>query len=112
MKPLTCRAGYPMPFSTKDGKRYEVWGFCATVSDTTAASRFTLVDSPDFKIIANDKDLNPVNNRRPIVDVKGLANGDGYLSVIFPEPYKTIEGVVIAASTANLEAGKTFVYVR
>lgn len=108
MRPLTCRAGYPMPIARG---RFEVWGFCATVNNTAAVSRLTLVDSEDYAPVANDSTLCAANERRLMTDAKGLANGDGYLSVIFPEPIKTIKGVTVAATT-NLEAGKIFVYVR
>lgn len=109
MRPILCKGGYPIPIATG---RMEIFGFSATVNSTAAASRITLVDSEDFKIIPDDQDLNPVNNRRTFSDVKGIANGDAILTVMFPEPYKTIKGVTIADGTTNLVAGKNFVYVR
>ena len=107
MQPLTCRAGYPMPI--KKG-RVEIWGVVATVNDPTAVSRLTLVDCEDFHILTNEV-ITPVNNRRHILDLKGLANADGTLSMFFPEPIKTMRGLSVI-NTTNLEGGKIFVYIR
>ncbi len=109
MQPLMCRGGYPMPISL--GKK-EIVAISATVNDPTAASRITLIDSDDFKIVPNGDNMQYEDNRRLIFDQKGLANSDGVLGMVFPEPLKTTRGISVNSLTSNIEGGKVFVYVR
>jgi hypothetical protein len=104
MYPITCAGGYPIPI--KIGKM-SIVGIVATVNDPTAASRITLVDSAAGKELADDSDLKPA-----IVDLKGLANANGTIGVMFAEPIKLRDGVTIGRNTTNLIAGRTFVYIR
>lgn len=95
----TCVAGFPMP-AGRNG-RYEVCGFKAAVDDTTAASRVILWDDSSIKSTASSGKVylttaGPgVTVRAKVADVKGLANGDGYLEHSFPEPLKTRHGISI-----------------
>jgi hypothetical protein len=104
MQPLLCRGGYPLPIGK--GKK-EVFGVIATVSDPTAASRLSLVDSEDFSI---KPDVG--NMKRVFLDVKGLANTDGVIGCMFSEPIKVIDGIALNSASTNLVAGKTFLYIR
>jgi hypothetical protein len=95
----------------KKGK-FEIVGIVATVNDTTAASRLTLIDSDDFKVYPDASDIQWSHDRCTIFDQKGLANADATLGVIFPEPLKCNRGLALNSLSTNLVAGKTFVYVR
>jgi len=46
MYPITCPGGYNVP--AKQG-RFDVTGFCVTISDPTAAAEFAIVDDPEIK---------------------------------------------------------------
>jgi hypothetical protein len=109
MQPLLCKGGYPLPIGK--GMKY-ICGFVATVSNTAAASRLSLLDSAEYKIVDDGNDLQFKNSRRMICDVKGVANVDGTLKCMFPEPIKVLDGVTINSVSANLVAGRTFLYVR
>lgn len=95
----TCLAGFPMP-AGRSG-RFEVCGFKAAVLDTTAASRVILWDDssiPDTQKCGKvylDTTGPGITVRAKVADVKGLANGDGYLEHSFPEPLKTRHGLSI-----------------
>lgn len=95
----TCVAGYPNPAGRAG--RFEVCGFKAAVDDTTAASRVILWDDSTIKTTDScgnvylDTTGPGILNRAKIVDMKGLANGDGYLEHTFPEPLKTRYGISI-----------------
>jgi len=110
MQPVLCAGGYPIPI-TKKG-RHEIVAIVATVNDTTAASRLTLLDSEDYRIVDDGNDLQYKDKRRLIFDQKGMANADATLGVVFPEPLKVIHGFTITGATTNLVAGKTFIYTR
>lgn len=104
MYPITCMGGYPIPI--KKGK-FTVWGFNAVVTTPASASRLTLVDSEDFKEVADTQAMKPV-----LCDVKGVANGDGTICFIFPEPIKVRHGVSIGSGTTNIQAGRTTVFIQ
>lgn len=104
MYPLLCKGGYPVPI--KAG-RFSIVGVMATVNDPTAASRLTLIDSGEGLQVTDDQAMKPV-----ICDIKGLANADGTIGVMFAEPIKLRDGVSIGSNTTNLMAGRTIVYVQ
>ena len=109
MQPLMCAGGFPMPI--KKG-RFEIYAILATIDDTTVESRITLIDSEDFKIVPDSNDMQYKDSRRMIFDMKGLANADGCIGMVFPEPIKVIKGISLNSLSNNLTAGKTFVYTR
>jgi hypothetical protein len=109
MQPLLCKGGYPMPIT--NGK-HEIVAINATISNTAAVSRLTLIDSDDFKIVADSEAGNYSKNRRTILDLKGIANDGGNLTMVFPEPLKTTRGINISSLSTNTVGGKVFVYVR
>ena len=104
MQPLVCRGGFPLPIGK--GKK-EIYGVMAVVNDPTAASRLSLFDSENFNITTNAVDL-----KKTFCDLKGLANADGVIGCMFPEPIKVIDGVAMNGVSTNLIAGRTCLYVR
>jgi hypothetical protein len=110
MYPLTCRGGFPMPI--KAG-RFEVIGFRATVKTTTSDSRVRIIDDP--RIVEGDNwgyllPASYTGKETPLADVKGMADIDSNLEVLFPEPVKTRWGISVYAD--NIEAGSLELYVR
>jgi len=115
MYPLTCPGGYSVPLKTG---QYEIVGVRATVNDTTALSQIVLYD--DGGIISNTGRILPTSfdpgssgKKKTVLvcNVKGIANLDANLEVLFPEPIKTRYGLSISAST-NIVAGSLQVYCR
>lgn len=104
MYPITCAGGYPIPI--KVGRGLQIVALVVTVDDTTLASRCTFVDDDSFKEVEDTQALKTV-----IADLKGLANADGVLGFVFPEPIKVRKGITIANGT-NMIAGRTFVYIK
>jgi hypothetical protein len=104
MQPLLCKGGYPLPIGK--GKK-EIYGVVAAVNDTASASRLTLRDSNDFNVTPS-----AVNLKGIFADIKGLANADGVIGLMFSEPIKVIDGVCITSASTNLLPGRTFLYVR
>lgn len=110
MYPLQCAGGFPLPI--KAGK-LEIYGVSAVVSDTTAASRLTLIDDRNLpegavvgRVLGSDYD-----DDKGIIDIKGIASADGVLEQIFPEPLKLRHGLS-SVNSSNLVAGTIKVYVR
>jgi hypothetical protein len=103
MYPIQCAGGYPLPIKT--GK-FSVYGIIVTANSTSLATRLTLVDSDNFKEETDNQSLKTV-----IADLRGLANAEGVLGVMFPEPIRVRKGVTISNGT-NLLAGRTFVYIK
>ena len=91
MYPLTCAGGYPVPIAK--GK-FKVVGFVATVSDPTAASRVTFIDSDANTPLLDSQALKGV-----LADLKGLANADGVLGAFFDEPIHVRDGITISNLT-------------
>jgi hypothetical protein len=104
MYPITCAGGYPIPI--KAGRGLQIVALVVTASDTTAATRCTFVDDDSFKEVTDSQSLKTV-----IADLKGLANAEGVLGFVFPEPIKVRKGITISNGT-NMLAGRTFVYVK
>jgi hypothetical protein len=107
---LTCIAGFNAP--ARQG-RYEIVGASAAVDDTAAASELCIIDDPDInqsgkagRILASL----PTNQKGVLCYQKGLANGDGFLEWIAPEPIKTIYGTSLIFE--NLKPGTVCIYVR
>ncbi len=112
MQPLLCKGGYPMPITK--GK-FEILAVHATIEDTTAAARLTLLDSDDFAVVPDGVTMqykDNHNNRRLIFDQKVIANSSGAIEMVFAEPLKTIRGVSVNSLSSNTEGGKVFVYVK
>jgi hypothetical protein len=107
MYPITCKGGYPLPI--KAG-RFSIWGISITAANTAAASRITLVDCATNREVSDAEILTDKDTRPVLMDLKGLANGDGNLSFVFPEPIKVRNGVTIANGT-NLLPGRNIVYI-
>lgn len=102
MYPITCAGGYPIPI--KKG-RFKIHGFLVTAKTTSLATRCTFVDGDDFKEITDDQTMKPV-----LADLKGLANAEDVIGVMFPEPIQVRDGITISNGT-NLIAGRTLVYI-
>jgi hypothetical protein len=112
MYPLLCPGGYGVPVT---GARVDVIGVRAAVSSPASASRLILLDDPDIngdnfgRILS---DTAPYDNYSGfIVDVKGVADVDGNLEVLFPEPIRLRYGISVAETT-NLVPGSIMVYQR
>ena len=109
MYPNTCYAGFYMPLKVG---RFTVTGFKATVEDTTAASRVTLIDDKSL----NSRDvfgkIHPTSYalQTGLIDEKGVADADAILECIFPTPVKIRHGIS-AVATTNVEAGTLKLYV-
>ena len=104
MQPLRCSGGYALPIGK--GKK-EIYGVVATVSTTTSASRLALMDTDDYAIVSDT-----ASKKKHIIDLKGLANADGVIGCMFPEPIKVNDGVSLDSNSTNLIAGRTFLYIR
>jgi hypothetical protein len=110
MYPLTCRGGFPVPI--KAG-RFEVLGLRATVNTTTSNSRVRIIDDPSIKegdkwgkILSSDY----TGAGTVIADVKGMADIDANLEILFPEPVKLRYGASLIAE--NTVPGSISLYVR
>lgn len=109
---MQCVGGYAVPLK---GGRYQVVGMRATVSTTTTASRVVLCD--DSGITEGAKwgrfldGTTPYNYTTNVVDTKGIANVDGYLEVLYPEPLQVRHGLS-AVVTDNIIPGSLIVYIR
>ena len=109
---MQCQGGFNVPI--RAGK-FEICGIKATVETTSAAARLILAD--DTGIDTDDKfgrilpQATPYDYKVIFCDVKGLADVDGNLEVLFPEIFKTRNGIS-AIDTTNIVAGSLMVYVR
>jgi hypothetical protein len=89
---------------------FRIHGIVATVADPTAASRIALVDDVNIKkfdtqgYVLGDLD----NKQYVLCDFKGVANSDGTIGGILPEPIKTRHG--LSAYFDNVVAGSVCVY--
>jgi hypothetical protein len=105
----TCAGGYPNPIFAG---RNEILGFRATVNTLANNSRVSLWD--DAGISETDKTGyvrgTDYAGKTKLADVKGDADVDGNLEVIFPESIKTRRG--ISAAFENIVAGTFILYVR
>ena len=107
----TCKGGYPNPVGDLC-KWKELLGFRATVSDPTAASRIIFWDDDTFTEASKMGKIVPTTyeGKTKIADVKGIANADANLEVLFPESIKLRYGLSIA--TDNIIAGTAIMYVK
>jgi len=112
--PIQCTAGFPMPLVV--GK-YEILGFVAEISDTTADAQIAIYDDRTIKTEDAFGKLIAVadiyHTKTLLVDLKsdGAASGaSGYLEYDFPEPVKIRNGLSIAAD--NIKGGSLCVYRR
>jgi hypothetical protein len=103
MYPITCAGGYPIPI--KKG-RFKIWGVVVTSDSIAAATRLTLVDSADFKVLTDTQSLKTV-----LADLRGISSGEGMIGFMFPEPIQVRDGIAVANVT-NVLAGRTFVYIQ
>jgi hypothetical protein len=105
MYPITCAGGYPIPI--KKG-RFKIHGFLVTANNTASATRCTFIDSDDFKQITDT--ASNLKNKPVIFDLKGLANAEDTIGVMFAEPVHVRNGITIANGT-NLIPGRTLVFI-
>jgi len=98
---LTCAGGYPIPI---ERGKFHIVGFQVTADSTAAASRCTFIDSDAFKEVTDGQDYKNV-----ISDLKGIANVNGTLLHMLPEPIKVREGITVANWT---NVRRATVYVR
>lgn len=106
-----CHAGFPMPL--KAGK-FEIYGVRASISDTTAATRLTLVDDqdlPEGSRFGNIYSTSEVGSKKcAFVDERTVASTVGSIDVMFPEAIKMRNGVSMAGS--NLIGGTVTLLIR
>lgn len=102
---LQCAGGYANP--VKDGK-FNIMGVCATVKDTTAASRVTLVDNAQRACLASSY---AAQQEPEIIDIKGVANVNGILQVCFDDPLVARKGLS-CTNADNIVAGSLKVFVK
>lgn len=105
----TCAGGYPNPL--KAG-RYEVLGFRVTVKTPASASQIQLWDDSNIKDtdrVGYVKDID-ADLKTMIANIKGLANSDANLEVLFPEPLKLRRG--LSGAFTNIVPGSFFLYVK
>ena len=109
MYTITCPGGFPVP--AKAGK-FEVYGFCVTISDPTLDSQFALVDDSSIDQGGDTgRLLTTLTDQKGIlVNLKGLANIDTVLAYGFDEPIKTRYGLSIYGT--NIKSGSVCVYRR
>ena len=109
MYPIQCPGGFPVP--AKQGK-FEVYGFCVTVADTTANSQFAIVDDPGInQSNETGRLLTTLDEQKGVLaNIKGLASIDTVLNYEFAEPIKTRYGISIYST--NTLAGSVCVYRR
>ncbi|MFA5340134.1 MAG: hypothetical protein WC332_00010 [Clostridia bacterium] len=105
MYPITCAGGYPIPI--KKG-RFKIHGFLVTANTTSSATRCTFIDGDDFKEIVDSQST--LKSRPALADLKGLANAEDVIGVMFPEPIQVRNGIIISNGT-NLIPGRTLVYI-
>lgn len=95
-----CPGGFSIP--TIQGKQ-RVYGFSVPISNTAAASYFCILDG-EGKVLGSLTDETAILGYR-----KGVADVDGNLEIMFPEPIKTRNGLDLYYS--NIIAGSVCVYV-
>lgn len=110
MYPIQCHAGYYIPI--KAGK-FEIVGFEALASDTTAAATIKLIDDETIKtgakvgnVLSSSYDLQP-----GLLYDKAIANGGALMGRQFSEPIKVRHGLS-AVNTTNCVAGNIIVWVK
>lgn len=99
---LLCRGGFGVPMSK--GKK-ELLGILATVNDTGAVSRLSVIDTDSDALISASAE-----NTSVVIDLKG-AIGDQNLGGFFPEPIPLRKGISLGYAT-NLIVGSVKAYVR
>jgi hypothetical protein len=108
MRPMTCKAGYPVPVS---GGMCQIVGYSAALSDPTAVGRLTLVDRDPYAALGSAVVPDDSSVKEVIIDKKVVASIDGNVTEMFPEPIKAVNGVVAMHAT-NLIPGKILIYVK
>lgn len=96
--------------------RFEILGFTATVSDPTAASQIQMWDDESITDVSTQGNILTIGSTEAaqrktlIANIKGIANADACLEVLFPEHLKTRRGISVA--TSNIVGGSFFLYVK
>lgn len=115
MYPITCAGGYSIP--VKAGQ-FDIIGIRATVSNTAAASQIILYDDgysgEDWgRILPGTFDPGSSEQVKVVLisNIKGIANVDANLEVLFPEPVRIRHGTSVSKTT-NLVPGSIQVYCR
>lgn len=94
--------------------RFEILGVRATVNTTTSASRVKLIDDPaigDNAKFGNIYTSSYAGKGVTICDIKGMADIDANLEVLFPEPIKLRHGISLIQAD-NIVPGSLVVYAR
>jgi len=106
MYPIQCKGGFSIPIK---GGKFRIAGIEAVVSDPTADSQLAIVD--DRNITGKQGFvLGTLENQTDILcNIKGLANMDATIGIMFPNSISTRNG--ISAFFTNIVAGSTIVYV-
>ena len=102
MYPLQCTGRF---FNPIKAGMFRIVAVSAIVDDESSNSRITLVDGPG-EVLPDTYD-----NKKGIVDIKGIGNVDGMLEFSPIEPIKVINGIS-SVETSNIVAGTLKVYVR
>ena len=117
MYPVTCAGGYAVPL--KAGS-FEIVGLRATVNSPASASQIILYDDGGIpsgdkfgRILPSDFDPGTIDSKRvtQLCNIKGIANLDANLEVLFPEPIKTRFGTSVSI-LSNVVPGSVELYVR
>lgn len=103
MQPIRCQGGYAVPI--KAGKM-EVVAISAPGDELSSISRLRVVDNSTEKVLA-ETDW----GGRIVAEAKSIANSEGNITFVFPEPVKVMEGVNVTYAD-NLVPGSICVYVR
>ena len=108
MYPIECKGNFAVPI--KAGS-FVIRGVMLTAQSTATACRIVGFDD---NAIGSDKQgkvlssTDLVDRKVPLFDLKGIANVDGTLGVMFPQGIKTRYG--LSCYVTNTEPGKIFVY--
>ncbi len=108
MYPIQCPGGFSVP--AKSGK-FDVYGFCVTIADSTLISQFAIVDDPGINQGSETGRLLTTldNQRNVLVNIEG-GDSDSVLTFTFAEPIKTRYGISIYGY--NWVPGSVCVYRR
>ena len=110
MYPIQCEAGFSLP--TRGGK-FDVVGVIATAKNTAVVTQIILVDdiaigdSKYGKILSSEE---VAEEKKVLVNLKGIADTDGQIGVMFSEPIKTRYG--LSMYSTNTVPGSICVYIR
>ncbi len=110
MYPIQCVGGFSLP--TKAGK-FQICGVVVTAQNTAVATQIILVDDVAIEdraigYILSSEEV--ADKKKVIVNLKGIADTDGTMGIMFSEPIKTIYG--LSMYSENTVPGSVCVYIR